>query len=238
MRLRLAFASLAFPCALFAWGHQMILATEWKEASLAHKTLAHQEIRYCVELIPRLRGWRSQISFETKLAIQLWLKAAKRKARVKEVACQTPVDLRVQMGPESEYPELSSYAIPRFYKGKYEYLIRLNTQYGFEDAGKKFKIRPVAFSPSEREQSDITHWNFRNRKTYLKFYFSTYNCLIHEVGHAFGLCDTAPSLYPSCDSKHESAFHGEGVMNTSESLLPSEDDKKGIRSVFARLGSR
>ena len=66
---------------------------------------------------------------------------------------------------------------------------------------------------------------------------SSFNILLHEMGHAFGLCDMyQPALSESCDMNHVSnPINASGsVMREGGQLHLEQDDRDGVKSLFVR----
>ena len=69
---------------------------------------------------------------------------------------------------------------------------------------------------------------------------STYPNILHELGHGFGLCDTADAEYElGCDMNYVSArFHEiEGVMKVINYLYLTDDDQEGVSELAKRFVS-
>ena len=66
---------------------------------------------------------------------------------------------------------------------------------------------------------------------------SSFVILLHEMGHAFGLCDMyGLQLSEKCDKDHVSrpAIGSGGVMREGGQLSLQQDDRDGVRSLFER----
>jgi len=70
-------------------------------------------------------------------------------------------------------------------------------------------------------------------------FWTTYRALLHEMGHAFGLCDTTKELFETqCDSKWSSGGPQEpSLMLNSNFFYITQDDKLGLRQLRQRIES-
>jgi hypothetical protein len=90
---------------------------------------------------------------------------------------------------------------------------------------------------SSLKPMDVEGYSKTSGYEYYRVYVSTYVMLIHEVGHAFGLCDTYGDAFDKrCSKNHRSsrdvASQPVSVMSSSEIFYLTEDDLGGLEMLY------
>lgn len=250
MLFRFSVFSFIFSAYAFSWGHLDFLNNDWAQSSLTYTVVHKQRIHYCVEVENENRFPPKQISKEVKMALEVWLTGADlhSKTLIREVPCIEHPDLVVQIAKETEFPELSGYQVPRYEAERYYSNIRLNSEYSYAEHSGRYKVSTFAsFFPIPQNEEriireislqkplDLKEFSSKYNVNYQSVYLSTYKMLLHEVGHAFGLCDTEESLFRYCDTRHRSHNRPPAIMNNADFFYLTPDDKMGIRAVFKRF---
>jgi len=185
------------------------------------------------------------------MALTVWLAALGDKA-VQEVAlnrveCQdTKLDLAIRIRAEVE-KRPSAYSHRSDLARRVFHTIVINTAPssrpwatltgvfpgGFQDL--KGTIQRISFLKPTRAQDFLPQgWAKTNaiRDT-------SYRVLIHELGHAFGLCDTYAEGIHQCDKDRTTSLvserHPASVMKSDDFFYLTSDDQQGMRTLFYRF---
>lgn len=240
-----------------AWGHSSDLNQAWKAAHLIFPALEQQEIRYCIQNEAPERFSTTQLDLELNTALNVWLaplslRLGGRSVRVRLIPCSSPdLNLKVTVGPESEYPELGAYQIPVIEETRIYSLVKLNSEFIYERENKTYQIVPLSsFLPSDAHLRDtLEKISFSHPETvenfaqkvgfpYRAVFWSSYRVLVHELGHSFGLCDTYEPQFDRCAPDFRSSASPEGqpesVMKTSDFFYLTEDDLAGLEALLER----
>lgn len=239
------------PTTAHAWGHVDFIGTDWRNSTLTYALLSRNMIRYCVDVVHKNRFPPVHISLQVKEAIQVWLSATNsyKNALVLEVPCrQKEADLVVQVGPESEFTEMSGYQVPQLDGNRYYSFVKLNSDYIYTEGKEQFRVidfaQMIPLIPPQmkvmeeislRKKMNVGDFSEKYKIHYQKAYLNTYKMLLHEIGHAFGLCDTEEELFQYCDMKFRTQDRPPAVMNQADFFYLTADDKAGLDSLFERF---
>lgn len=240
-----------------AWGHQLDLRDpKLRPAYLAPIALLAHEIRFCVSIDPSVASQfdSDSIHTQTQAVLQAWLNPAQQVRAVSSVTLRAVdcklnrFDLKVVLGPDQKYPQLGSYH-DIFTDGARNYsVIHINTEYRTPT-----KIAIVDYKSLMRLESHDELVASLDRLAqnqgfssidFAKYaglehdpvFWSTFRILLHEVGHAFGLCDTLSSLSKTdCDPDFLTSISRQTVMSDSTYMSLTKDDEIGIVALFQRL---
>ncbi len=207
------------------------------------------------------------ISEQTRFALQLWLEAVRDltgPVTVRQVACDdNNLNLEISIEPSRPTFEQSnnSWAAVSLAENDFGYFYRtyLNEMgtylmywhskllrepiYDFQYLTEKYlpgltldHVMRYA-NAHEMTAGSFAEWLDTPKNEII---LSSYDALIHEIGHAFGLCDTnnSPQDY-NCDPSHVSvaspADQPSSVMASSGYFYLTPDDIAGVRAVFRRF---
>jgi hypothetical protein len=240
------------PVNAFAWGHVESLGTEWSQATLTYAVVNRGRLTYCTTVDDNQGFNQKQISSQVNTALRLWLSGSEKYKNIPiyEIGCTQQPDLKVQIGKEIEYPELCGYEVPHVENGRYTSFIKLNTDFLYTENRSDFRVINFAsllpFSNLQdgvmKEVSftnpmNVSEFAKKFNVSYQTVYLSSYKMLLHELGHAFGLCDTEENLFKLCDPEYKTTDRPPAIMNNADFFYLTPDDKAGIQSLFKRLGS-
>ena len=238
------------PVLSFAWGHLDFMGNDWAESSLTYTVIHKNRIHYCVQVENEKAFPKKQVSKQVFSALTVWLSGVEdfKKIPIKEVDCNQKADFVIQIEKKTEYPELSGFEVPRYENGHYYSAVKLNSDYVYKEKKSQYKVSnfasllPIPFLEdrvihdiSFSKPINVTDFSTKYKIDYQTVYLSTYKMLLHETGHAFGLCDTEESLFQFCDSKFKTADRPAAIMNNADFFYLTPDDTAGIRSLFKRL---
>ncbi len=236
----------------FAWGHLKELKTPTAHQYLVFAALDWNEIRYCFEIDRSVRPLfdESSVSLQLESSFRAWLAPVRAQGLVGNVkftrtACSdSRLNLRVEIGPERDYPALGAYHVER---PGYS-LIKLNTDFRRRNNSRILDFKSLMELGTsvqlvellERLELSVGYsvqdFAEEARVDYVSMFWSTYRVLLHETGHAFGLCDTAKaSVAQHCDPNFLTPVHEGSVMSDSNFLSLTQDDEAGILRLFRRF---
>ncbi len=252
-----------------AWGMLKDLNTKWRQSYLFYPVLEHHWVNYCVSLkLPKNKNGNvinpghfsvQSISEQTRFALQLWLKAVSDltgPVTVRQVACDdNNLNLEISVEPSSRHVAISEaendfgYFYHTYINSKTTYLIYWHSHltrkpfYDFQYLIKKYLPGlTLNYVMKYANVQNMTAGSFADWANAPKsiVMFSSYSTLVHEFGHAFGLCDSGgwPRFY-DCDPKHVSVANPleqpPSAMSRSDYFYLAPDDIAGIRAVFKRF---
>lgn len=238
----------------FGWGVLQQLGQEDGHVFLVHKVLDAQRIRYCMDLQDRRFHHRS-MALQTEASIKLWMAPLKsmkvRMPVLEEVSCSSQnVDLRVWVGEVTGHykPYGAFMTIEGATPPARHVQITINTGWYHEadpqrlfphrDFGERtrFELQNLTRLIGSFQKSGIRRVDDLSRKwgeNPMIAIMESYPILIHEMGHAFGLCDTYKGPHPNCDpARSYGGAHSDSVMMSSLYFHLLPDDIAGIRTLF------
>jgi hypothetical protein len=245
-----------------AWGQFKNLNMKWHETVLTYVAITRHNINVCVDIAAGTPPEFSEDSIyaQTKMALSLWLDSIRAATHadvtVRRVACSAyALDLKIKVGPTQilNTREIPVEAFTGFAVGNKQpfALVRLDTSFHFAGSADTMydlgnivnSMKPIKPSMGEAMESanakKMTTRDFAilaNVDDVLTS--STYPVLIHELGHAFGLCDTNDEDFlDHCDLQWVSSSESQpdSVMKTASFLYLTSDDIEGIQSLVRRF---
>ena len=228
-------------------------------ARLAHAVLVKKQIRYCIGNYDPKEYDTVSISIQVEAALSLWLAAANYRLSdvpvIKEPCGSDPSELRIIISPnnpnsgqygastavwligQSYHPQIDFDANYQFVSSNgtnapifdfKDFVGDLAQSLGRLNFGIMQAVRYVSFE-NHLGSADVARLVDTAPDV---IFHSTYSVLIHEMGHAFGLCDTyvgsnhcAPGWPPPEDQP-------DSVMKGNGDFFLSPDDIAGIRGLF------
>ena len=204
------------------------------------------------------------ISEQTKMALTLWLNAADGhglnghvKIRRLPFCAGFNVNLKIIIGPSDRQRPFTNYEHNEFGYLTQVY-ISTNSTYSFQWNSEHMQIPTYDFQylihkylPGMTLFRVMEHANAKKLDLYAFgswanapapiFGYSSYAALIHEIGHAYGLCDSGGGpRYYNCDPRHVSVANPLdqplSVMNDVNDtyFYLKSDDIAGVRDAFSR----
>jgi hypothetical protein len=237
--------------AAFGWGLSTELNESWARARLAFPAMQKREITYCLKNEAPERFDSASVALQVESALHLWLAAAKIDyVKITRLSsCTGSFDLMVQIGNESRWKGLGSYQLSSWDQVHYYSLVKLDSGFTSLYGTTKTPILDFRqFSPDlAAESAQLKRVSIEEPQTVQGFakaqgldpnvvFWSTYPSLIHEIGHAFGLCDTyEATIKDQCDPAFSSATQPSSVMKDSTYFYLTPDDVTAIQHLFARF---
>lgn len=243
----------------YAWGHLKYLNNEWGDSALIHRVLDDHAISYCIDIKDNRFNYKS-IETQLKMALLLWLKPLEDVGifgvSVLSTDClKNSFDLKIEIGPDFTYPNLSAFnSTENDNQHKYS-LIKINSAYVYKDDDNNKIYEQIDFEkivPKDQNLreflQDISIVNLttpddlsdRLKLDSRTVYMATYNSILHELGHSFGLCDLGKeSINVNCDPLYMSVGPNEiqpkAQMNDANYFYLTDDDKEGLKSLVSRF---
>lgn len=256
------------PMTVLAWGISTAFDSEFKTARLITGLRERKSIFYCVEIIKDWKVTSESIEAQTESALNLWLAPLKPQGVAMEKLTKSDcsdknIDLKVvvgRLGGRSKNIAAGFYQVisqePRFYSQ-----ISIDTEFTYEQDEVKYtmtdfanllslgtgELPKVLRKISFVEAVNVLQFSINKQLDYQRVWHSTYNVLIHEMGHAFGLCDTYKGTSDlirasnDCQKEYLEKDHPISVMKNADNFALYDDDKTGIVELFkkyAGLSSR
>ena len=205
----------------FAWGQLKDLnEPTWTKTFLAPILQERSQIRYCLEIAPSVasRFPQESLIIQIEAVYQEWLAPVRAKGLVTDVtiskvSCKSrDFDVKIAIGPDSKYPNIGAYQIESQEDGRWFSLVKLNTNYKSTAPDEIVEIKSLLGLPTlsavsglmlKFEQTPslaVKTFAHDNDQLYGPMFWTSYRVLLHEMGHAFGLCDTLESVaHDHCD---------------------------------------
>jgi hypothetical protein len=260
-RVSIALAGALFASNAYCWGHELSIAQGRAPATLTSASLKKHAILFCVSadsedapLDP------ASIEKQVRLVITMWLQPALEvigsDVLINRVSCDDKqVNLKVTIGADNRSEKAASTYTQMDGAHQYEEII-IRTNYRTLVLGQSYPIADFAWivkgfnastgnnyseeeflSYAEHHRLDAFGVGREAHVNELVSFNSSFNILLHEMGHAFGLCDMyQPALSESCDMNHVSnpiQPSGSLMMEGGQMHL-EQDDRDGIKSLFVR----
>ena len=255
-----AAVSLALIChapPAFAWGHFKSLRNSKRlNAHLVSAVLLQKRIDYCVEIADQSQSRfdSSSMKLQVEAAIESWLAPVREAGLVGEVSlvnvdCSNQsANLKLRVGPEEKFPQYAAFQIERDENNHDFTQIKINSEYVWNsepmvDFKSILKISEASIFPflmnlTHLREPGIQDFADHHHVSYTQVYNSTYHVLLHEMGHAFGLCDTLLKLISvQCDPTFVTPVMHDTLMSDSTFVQLTPDDRTGIEELFRRFSS-
>jgi hypothetical protein len=245
-----------------AWGHLSWLETDVnKDAYLIYHSIRDKKINYCVEVKDTKAYSDASLAMQTKMALTVWLRylelTTAAHVKISRVPCSSPtVNLRVVAEPDFAKGEDGfARTTPQPSEHGPFINIELNTGCRQKDynnemiAGMDFSkvwngnvsamqtvIRQISFEHLQTVDG-FAQGYLKNRYSKSAVSYMSYSVLIHEMGHAFGLCDTMPKHGHNCDQDFRSKDLSDptAVMFRPQAYYPQHDDLIGLLELYKRF---
>jgi hypothetical protein len=236
------------PGATLAWGFlQDIDAPEgmqMRESYLPHAVITEGAITACLRNDSPERFSSDSVRSQVEAVLKLWLDAAGESAIVRWSACGTSeVDLAVNI-VDTDEPYIA-YADFEEVGERTLSSITFNTAFESDPPEREVSADFVSLLPAGSSFPDVfalitgtptTIGDFAaaHQLTYMQVFLSSLPTLLHEMGHAFGLCDLYQPEVRYCDKDHRTPVSGSSMMRDTngDSFNLAQDDIDGIRAVF------
>jgi hypothetical protein len=246
--LLLAIVMALSPSAALAWGFLPDIdapeGEQMRESYLPYAVITQGAVTICLRNDRPDRFNDQSIKMQVEAVLGLWLDAAGESASVKWDACtDTDVDLVVNIVDVDE--PFIAYASFEDVGNRTLSSITFNTAFEGEPperavsedfvsllpAGSQF---PEVFKRITGAPTTIGHFAAINNLSYMQVFLSSLPTLLHEMGHAFGLCDLYGEEIEYCDKDHLTPVVGSSMMldTNGDSFNLAQDDIDGIRAVF------
>ncbi len=242
----------------YGYGHLKELNDPyWRSAHLVFPVLSRHQIKFCMAIDASVkdRFEESSLQEQVEFAIHTWLAPAQSQGlspngvELLNVPCSSPrLDLKVMIGPDPQHSQLGGYHTTEQNLGREYTVIRLNSDFKNDPQTTIIDFKTLIRA---KDNSDLLGIMKQLNQTpgypieaaakqvdvsFPTMYLSSYAFIIHEMGHAFGLCDTlATRIKDSCDAHYLTNQYTGSVMSDSAYLSLTPDDKAGIISLFARF---
>ena len=240
-----------------AWGHLKGFNEEWRDAYLIQKALERSEILYCLDPQNPADFPATSLAAQVEAAMSLWLNAIADDhpgtVQVRQVPCTDhSFNLRIFVGPESQYKTLGSYQLESLDGERWYSLVKINTDFrDRDDDGTSVAIVDFsallarvplsfdeAFSTLRAQPMLVSAFADLERLSYVATFWSSYRSFVHEFGHSFGLCDTYGGyVEKDCDPHFRSDEQPSSIMKDSRYFYLTEDDREGVRRLVQRFRS-
>jgi hypothetical protein len=250
-----------FASTAYCWGHELSIARGRAEATLTSAVLKSHTITFCVRTTSKENTIDdTSIDGQVRLVITMWLQPALEiighDVLINRVSCDDKkLNLKVTIGVDNRSEAAASTYAQIDGAHQYEEII-IRTNYRTVVLGQSYPIADFAgivkgFNAStgnnysneeflayaEHHRLDAFGVGREAHVNGLVSFNSSFNILLHEMGHAFGLCDMyQPAMSESCDMRHVSM-----PINSSDSLMREggqmnleQDDRDGVKSLFVR----
>jgi hypothetical protein len=235
--------------------------------SLAYKINTTGKIKYCITIAAESSRFSdSIIDYEFRAALGVWLseytKITGKSIEVQHVNCNTHADIVVLLAA-TEAGDASNGAFMEYIKSnnpENDYLrLKIDTDYVWHET-RSLPHNPngiyiwqdssvlIDYKAGESLQDLLEHINIENPTSLDQFatarnlpyntvFWTTYRVFLHELGHAFGLCDTDELLFIiQCDSNyHSEEAQPSSLMKDSNYFYITPDDSEGMRAIIQRI---
>jgi hypothetical protein len=242
-----------------AWGHFAWLPKDPNlNTYLIFRTLQEKVVNYCVASTDPSQFSEESLDVQTQMALSVWLRAIENYRHVhvsiQRVSCSSPsLNLRVtaKRGEVNDYQGVGSmFVVPwehgpvvnialstDFVKktalGAFR-LLDFGGLYGGTPTNLRAELKKISFDHPQTATSMVSQ--FGGKYSANQIAMNSYSVLIHEMGHAFGLCDTLDDMIEkSCDKVYRSATPSQtGVMYQPGPFFITGDDLAGLLALYDR----
>jgi hypothetical protein len=245
----------------YAWGHLLSLSQGAAGATLTSTSLKTHTIHFCISGdFGDTAIDATSIEGQVRLVIGLWLQPVREligdDVSIDRVDCEDKrLNLKVTFGVDTRLDK-PAITFARFDGGRHYEEIFIRTNYRIVVPGQSYPLADFAwivkrFNPHTghaftmpelldyAEQHRLSSFDVGRMAGVngLVSFNSSFNILLHEIGHAFGLCDMyLPAMTESCDMNHVShpinAYSS--IMREGGQLSLQQDDRDGVKSLFER----
>ena len=256
-------ASLGFGSRAHAWGMLSELDVGFANAHLFRQVYKGHQINYCItlseqDISPQAGFTYKTINTEARIALREWLNAVSDltgDVNLQRVKCSSHfVNLVIYYGaPRSDdfHPSFEqSNAFGRAHPYSY---VSINTvKYYMLDGVSTPTIDFAKLLPPQMDLVTMLTWLIGQKMSdqqivqwlglppddIMKVYDNSFTFMLHEFGHAFGLCDTYAgpnNCDPNYSSPKDITEQPPSVMRCDRPVYLYPDDIEGIRQLFKRF---
>ncbi len=244
-----------------AWGIMGDRGLAGRRASYFGQYLKlNKQINFCINNEDPKDFDSNSIELQVRMALSLWLQAAnfgKSEVRISRIGCGgDDFNLKIDISPDSGCPSGACEKALQFETGKFYQRVKIDPKFEFvstngtnaytldfkevvTDLGKA--LGRVNFGLLQA----VSYVSFENHLTSADvaqlvdtapdvIFASTYPTLIHELGHAFGLCDTYAGATNCEQFSVPLASQPPSVMSSDGYFYLTTDDIAGIRAFMAK----
>lgn len=236
------------PTTAFSWAHMVTLRQrDGLESNLYLIARDKGVITYTLD-IRSTDFSRDSIKLQTEKALTLWLNGLGVRAQLKEVAATArDFDLKIDIGSQTEEPQLRGYNISEEENGRFRSFIHINSEFVDLSEGQYYHMTDTKNLLGDKLPSFLDEVSFTQGlsvldagRTYginwLALWDSSYRILVHEIGHSFGLADTyEENLDFNGDPEFRSKEQPSSVMKDSLYFYLTKDDLEGLQALKKRL---
>jgi len=260
MRILLILFTSFWSMQVLAYGHLIgVNYKQYRKNFLISNLVLNQDIYFCIDNHYPDDFSNKSLELQTRKALEFWIKPLKEKYNLqtkvlKTICSDKKLDIMIKIAIHNSYNHAFFRILDLENHSRKDYGV---IQFNYP---KKVGIRNFDFlkwsqvSPKKWEKFlnnlndqqlghqyilDNTQW-FPEVDHY-SFKGNTWSTMIHEVGHAFGLCDlymgSNKKFYKgreNCDENHFTGHTKGAVMNNTKSFYLTQDDIDGVFSLYER----
>ena len=238
------------PSPTLAWGFLPDIdapeGVEMRASYLPHAVITEGEVTVCLRNERPDRFSDQSIRMQVEAVLGLWLDAAGESASVHWSTCRrSDVDLVVNIVDMDDEPYIAYAAFEEIGERTLS-SITFNTAFESDPPEREVSVDFVTLLPKGSQfpevfkritgaPTTIGHFAVINNLSYMQVFLSSLPTLLHEMGHAFGLCDLYGNEIEYCDQKHFTPVTGSSMMldTNGDSFNLAQDDVDGIRALFS-----
>lgn len=244
----------------WSYGLSKDLGDIYAETRLVVTVYRFKNINYCVEIKDEPKISQQSMELQTELALKVWLEPLKalgiEDVTITKISCSSnELDLRVLIGKYGGNSKNNFFAYydSTLDKTRYYSNIVLNTEFVDEIAGAgpqkivntQDLLGEKTLSKFQETLEELIKMQVSHQVAAAKFgvkplqiYYSSFPILLHELGHAFGLCDTYKPKsdefrkFIDCSPEYMNRNHPDSVMKQGLKFNLYDDDKAAITEIF------
>jgi hypothetical protein len=212
--------------------------------------LRYGQLNVCVDNQKPDQFSTESLEAQVKAALKIWLRevpVANSLVQIKKCRKFSLDQVRIVVGDQPEHAELTGYGQPHSVSPqRWVYWIYINTAFkdlghrtsstGFTQDIAKWLKQDEPLEPQLLALDTVTLKDFAAQHGIAEYdaWLSSYSLLLHELGHAFGLCDLYEPEIDRCDKRYMSRAQPErGIMQGDPLTFGlAQDDVDGIRAAF------
>lgn len=244
----------------YSWAHFKSLRDPFLgKKYLVAKVLNEQKINFCIDVSEADAFNPENLAIQTEMALKVWLEPLKNIGisgiSIKNVKCDHS-ELSLKVAIRSDKTQYIAFEALEFFKNAKTSKQDAYPRIIFNTAAKRKHLDTLEIlKPGEldfrntlrrltRRKIDskqfgvncLTNADTSIEEAKKKGYMSIFHLLVHEVGHAFGLCDTYEDRNEDlCDKEYTTRTHNESVMKDCTQSYLTKEDVEGITSLFLRF---
>lgn len=236
----------------FAWGYLELFTSFHGRGYLVTPVRERNEVRYCLYIDPAYaqKFDRKSMNVQITGAFQEWMRPVVEKKllmaepTITEVDCSSvDIDLKISVSQPHDRTSPGAFQDIINVAGRPVSLIKIDPVFTYEGDSFVDTMSLLSDRTLEGLKQELKRYGrkegyplyvFQKRvgTTFNQAHWSTFRVLLHEFGHALGLCDTQEGRRELCDMKFTTPQISGSVMSDSAYLSLTDDDKKGILKAF------